>query len=344
MATPALPFTAPWLLAPMEGVTEPSFRDLVLARNPPESLGGAFTEFVRVVERPLTPALFARHLGPRRFAQPVGLQLMGADEPAMAASAAAAFEAGAALVDLNFGCPARGALRGCAGSAALKDPAQLESLVRAVVRAAGGRTVTAKMRAGFDDASRVEELARAAEQGGAAMLTIHCRTRAEAYQDETDWSRIARAVDAVAIPVCGNGGVREHADLERMRRATGCRYAMVGRAACGDPWIFAGRAAGPADAARFLLDYAEGLLGLGATPRGAAGRVKQLLVHWTAGGLAGPDRAGWLREADPARLFGRLEALAGCGRDPALNPPPAPEPVRAPKSRAAAPPGELARS
>ena len=75
----ALPFTAPNLLAPMEGVTEPCFRDLVLARNPPTALGGAFTEFVRVVQVPLPRRALREHLGPRRWPAPVGLQLMGSD-------------------------------------------------------------------------------------------------------------------------------------------------------------------------------------------------------------------------------------------------------------------------
>ena len=102
-----LPFTAPALLAPMEGVTEPCFRDLVLERNPPECLGGAFTEFVRVVERPVSPKSLRAHLGPRRHAAPVGLQLMGSDVAAMAESARRAVEEGAPLIDLNFGCPVR---------------------------------------------------------------------------------------------------------------------------------------------------------------------------------------------------------------------------------------------
>jgi len=308
----------------MEGVTEPSFRDLVLARNFPSELGGAFTEFVRVIDRPLPRHVLARHLGERRFAQPVGLQLMGADLAALAESARCAIEVGAPLVDLNFGCPAKGALRGCAGSAVLKDPARLEATVRAVVDAVPDHPVTAKIRAGYDDAEHVEDLARAAEAGGASMLTVHCRTRAEAYQDEVDWTRLARAVQAVAIPVCGNGGVNVHADLERLRRETGCRLAMVGRAACGDPWIFRGATVTSADAARFLLDYAEKLSSLGASTKGAVGRVKQLLVHWTAGALTGTDadgRTGWLREQDPARLLARLAEAAGADRDAALNPP-----------------------
>lgn len=309
-----LPFTAPWLLAPMEGVTEPCFRDLVLERNLPSALGGAFTEFVRVVDVPLPRRVLREHLGPRRFEQPVGLQLMGSEVAALAETARRAVEVGAPLVDLNFGCPAKGALRGCAGSALLREPAKLEAIVRAVVDATASVPVTAKIRAGYDDDALLEDLARAAQAGGAALLSVHCRTRAEAYQDSVDWSRIARAVASVTIPVCGNGGVTTHADLERMRRETGCALVMVGRAALGDPWIFSGRAVDRAEAARFLLTYADQLCSTGqAGDRGAAARVKQLLRHWTAGGLVSGDRETWLGEPDAGRLLARLASLAGTG-------------------------------
>jgi len=114
----ALPFTAASLLAPMEGVTEPCFRDLVLARNAARSLGGAFTEFVRVSASPIPRAVLRRELGPLRFAQSVGVQLMGNDLEHLARSARNAVEAGAPLVDLNFGCPAKGAIAGCANKRA----------------------------------------------------------------------------------------------------------------------------------------------------------------------------------------------------------------------------------
>jgi tRNA-dihydrouridine synthase C len=310
-----LPFTGPWLLAPMEGVTEPCFRELVLERNPPELLGGAFTEFVRVSAAPLPERVLRAHLGPRRFPAPVGLQLMGSDLGALAETARRAVAAGAPLVDLNFGCPARGALRGCAGSALLQDPAALERLVAAVVAAVPGAVVTAKIRAGFDHADDVETLARAAEAGGARLLTVHCRTRAEAYCPEVDWTRIARAVQAVEIPVCGNGSVETHADLERMRRETGCALAMVGRGALADPWIFSGVRPTRAEAARFLLDYVERMEQQAGFPaRRAHARVKQLLGHWTAGGLAGEpgseERRAWLREGELERLRARLQVLA----------------------------------
>jgi nifR3 family TIM-barrel protein len=307
-----LPFTSPFLLAPMEGVTEPCFRDLVLARNAPESLGGAFTEFVRVSGAPIPRAVVSRHLGPSRFAQPVGVQLMGSDLEHLARTAENAVTAGAPLVDLNFGCPAKGAIRGCAGSALLRDPSGLEKVVRAVVEAVPV-PVTAKIRAGWDDASRIEDLARAAENGGAQLLTVHCRTRAEAYCDEVDWTRIARAVRAVSIPVCGNGGVASHADLERLRRETGAALAMTGRGALADPWIFSGRRVTRGEASRFLVEYAATMRErLELSSRGAAARIKQLLRYWTAGGLV-PDeatRVRYLRQQDGEALLDRLRAFA----------------------------------
>jgi len=301
----------------MEGVTEPCFRELVLARNPATALGGAFTEFVRVVDGPLPLRVLRAHLGPRRFDAPVGLQLMGSDAACVAATALRAVEAGAPLVDLNFGCPAKGALRTCAGSAMLRDPGAVERMVRSTVEAVGDAPVTAKIRAGYDDTSLLEDLARAAQSGGARMLSVHCRTRLEAYQEEVDWTRIARARAAVTIPVCGNGSVRTHADLERMRAETGCAFVMVGRGALADPWIFSGHRATRGEAARFLVEYARLLTerNAGRRPRGGHGprsdaRIKQLLRHWTAGDLVGvpgmPDRRAWLRDGD---VIGRLEGL-----------------------------------
>jgi len=296
----------------MEGITEPCFRELVLERNPPSALGGAFTEFVRVVDHPMSVRVLRERLGRKRFDAPVGLQLLGADLAALEATAANAVVAGAPLVDVNAGCPAKGALRGRAGSGLLSEPGRLEAVVAAVARGvAGAVPVTAKIRAGCENADHVEELARAAEAGGAALLTVHCRTRDEHYQPEVDWTRIARAVTAVKIPVCGNGGVREHAALERMREETGCALVMIGQAALGDPWIFSGVEVSRGEAARFLIEYAWRLQERGTTSRkGAAGRVKQLLRHWTAGGLIEDDLASWLAERDAAGLFARLQAAA----------------------------------
>ena len=257
-----LPFTSPWLLAPMEGVTDPVYRRLVLGLHNPENLGGAFTEFLRISQRPAKVEEVARHLGPDSGPIPVGLQLMGSDRERMAESARAAVRSGVILVDINFGCPAKGALKGCAGSSMLQDPAGLQAMVHAIASAvedesSGKVPVTAKIRAGYNDANSVGELAKAVEQGGARMLTVHCRTRAEGYSPEIDWTRLQTAAEAVSIPVCANGGIESHPDLERARRETGCTYAMIGRAALGNPWIFSGEQVSTQRCAQFLVDYWE---------------------------------------------------------------------------------------
>ncbi|MEZ5978575.1 MAG: tRNA-dihydrouridine synthase family protein [Planctomycetota bacterium] len=307
---PGLPFTSPNLLAPMEGVTDPLFREIVTALHGEDALGGTFTEFVRVVDRPVPTERLRATLGARAHERPVGLQIMGNRDEALAATTENAFEAGAPIVDVNFGCPSRNALKGCAGSALLDDPSAVERIVRAVSRAAGDRPTSAKIRAGGDDDRLLEDLARAVEAGGASLLTIHCRTRREAYADTADWRRLERAVASVSIPVCGNGGVDRHEDLELVRVRTGVRFAMIGRAALADPWVFSGATVDRARAARFLVEYFDGLVARGASEKAAAGRVKQLLRTWTAGGLADERRTEWLRENDPSVLAEELRTIA----------------------------------
>jgi tRNA-dihydrouridine synthase len=173
--------------------------------------------------------------------------------------------------------------------------------VAACVDAVEDIPVTAKIRAGGEDDSALEEIAQAVEAGGASLLTVHCRTRRERYRDTADWERLRRAVAAVSIPVCGNGGVETHADLARLRDETGCAFVMVGRAALADPWIFSGREVSPAEAAEFFVEYAERLRHAGAGATKVTGRVKQLIRYWRAGGLFEPSRADWLNSTDPMK-------------------------------------------
>lgn len=297
------------MLAPMEGVTDPAFREVMLELHSPEALGGAFTEFV-VVSRnePVPTRVLRRHLGRSDFKTPVGMQLMGPNPDTMAETARRVESLGVVpVLDINFGCPAKGALKSCAGSAALRDPRSMEALVRRITDVVSTIPVTAKIRAGFDNADHVEELARAVEQGGAAMLTIHCRTRAEKYQEQVYWERIGRAVDAISIPVCGNGSIQTHADLERMRRETGCRYAMVGRGALANPWVFSGEVADESQSFEFLCRYVDAMRATGpGVARGLANRVKQLVRYWTAGDTFTETRTAWLRDPDPDHFLERL--------------------------------------
>lgn len=306
-----LPFTATALLAPMEGVTDPSFRSVMLGLHTPQTLGGSTTEFVRVVQHAVPLHKLASELGPCTGPIPVGIQLMGNNAEALRATAALVESTWAALVDLNFGCPAKGTLHGCAGAAVLRDPREVERLVAATVAGVQRLPVTAKIRAGWDSANQLEVLARAAEQGGAAMLTVHCRTRAEGYCEEVDWSRIARAVAAVRIPVCGNGGVLCHADIERMQRETGCKHVMIGRAALADPWIFSGYAASVSEVFAFIQRYVSVMRERAPqAERYFAGRVKQLVSYLHPRFLNEMTRAALLREADPSALHAWIEAQA----------------------------------
>lgn len=309
---PRLPFTAPNLLAPMEGVTDPLFRRLVLDLHEPKDLGGTFTEFLRISQQARSRRTILQHLG-TQGAIPVGLQLMGSKSEDLTQTARTAVAAGAQLIDLNFGCPAKGALKGCAGASMMDDPRGLEDVVQSIHVAVGSQVpVTAKLRAGGDDDSLLEDLVRAACAGGAAMVTLHARTRKEAYAAPAPWDRLARAAAASSVPLCGNGGISTHADLARMRKETGCTYAMVGRAALGNPWIFSGHKPSAAECANFLIAYAEGLMAQGAPLRGTVSRLKQLLRHWSVGGIAdGPDgRKSWLHESAPEAVIARLKALA----------------------------------
>jgi tRNA-dihydrouridine synthase C len=308
---PGLPYTAPGLLAPMEGVTDPCFRDLIFSRQGPEALGGATTEFLRVVDVPVSRRCIEATLGERRWPQPVALQLMGSHAAALGETVRRAVDLGVPLIDLNFGCPAKGAVRTCAGSGLLDQPGRLEELVRTAVLAAGAVPVSAKLRAGISHDRDVERLVCAAEAGGAALITLHCRTREEGYRDCADWERLRRATRVLAVPLCGNGGIEQHADLERLRRETGCQLAMVGRAALADPWIFSGRQVTRAEAAQFLIDYWHALCADGAaTPTGALSRLKQMFRFFRAGGLIAPVRQAWLHARDPDTVRACLERIA----------------------------------
>lgn len=165
------------------------------------------------------------------------IQVFGGD-PEKLAEAARRIEAlGAAVVDLNMGCPARKINVGHAGAALLKDMPLAARIFRAMRRAVT-IPLTVKMRWDWDEGDGVAiEAARIAEAEGLDGVTLHARTRRQGYSGEADWGLIARLVEAVKIPVVGNGDIREPADALEMMRAGGCAAVMIGRALIGDPWL-----------------------------------------------------------------------------------------------------------
>ena len=308
----------PLWLAPMEGVTDRSFRALIVEGNP-GSLGATCTEFLRITNHPLPVERLRKELGEKLPDSDVaaGIQLMAREEDVLAETALHAAEAGADFIDLNFGCPAPRVFQHGAGSALLCDPPRVASLVRAAVQACPV-PVTAKIRAGVDHDEHLEEIVQRIEQAGASAICVHGRLRIEPYSAPTDWSRIARAVQAVQIPIIGNGSADTPERIRAMPKETGCAGVMIGHGAIADPWIFA-RAmnstkvpeVGNSQAGRaWLEDYAGRMANRGALPRHVAGRLKQAVKGMTAAGWFQPKDglATWLRLADPKELLGALSA------------------------------------
>lgn len=165
------------------------------------------------------------------------VQLAGRDPQWMAEAARVAVGAGAAIVDINMGCPAKKVVGGHGGSALLKELDLAVRLIAATV-AAVDAPVTVKMRLGWDDSSIVApELAQRAEAEGAAMVTVHGRTRSQFYEGKADWSAIAAVKDAVSIPVVANGDLVALDDATAMLAASSADAVMIGRGAQGKPWF-----------------------------------------------------------------------------------------------------------
>jgi len=224
------------LAAPMTGVTDLPFRRLM------SRLGAPYvaTEMVACAD-------FARGRPDvvRRAAVGDGLplavmQLVGREALWLAQGAAMAEAAGAEIIDLNMGCPAKEVTGALAGSALMRDLDQAEALIAAVV-AAVRRPVTLKMRLGWDDASRnAPELAMRAERAGVSAITVHGRTRCQFYAGVADWRAVAHVKAAVSLPVVVNGDITCAASARRALDQSNADAVMVGRGVYGRPWLIAG--------------------------------------------------------------------------------------------------------
>jgi tRNA-dihydrouridine synthase B len=257
----------PLVLAPMEDVSTGPFR--ALCRRHGADL--VFTEFIHagtLLQR-TAKSLEKIVIGPDE--QPCGVQIFGEDVRRLADAALKAVDAGAAVVDLNIGCPVKKIVNKGAGAALLRDLDLTRRIIREIRRVVPDAVpVTAKARIGWDDCSiNILELAPMLEGEGVSALSIHARTRVQQYTGRADWTWIGRAKAAVSIPVIGNGDVSEPEDVARMLAETGCDGVMIGRAAIGRPWFFTH--------ARHYLDHGERLP---APSRGE--RIGILLDHLTA--------------------------------------------------------------
>ncbi len=225
----------PLILAPMAGVSEAPFRQ-ICRRYGADVL---MTEFLsaEAIRRGIRKTLEGAEFEP--IERPVGVQIYGADPEGMARAAAIVTEAYQPdFIDINFGCPVKKVVQRNGGSGCLRDL----NLVERIIRAVAGAThlpVTVKTRSGWNDETRDPVgIALRMQDAGARAFTLHARTRTQMFQGRANWDEIARVVEALSIPVIGNGDIGSPADILRMHRHTGCAAIMVGRGSFGNPWIF----------------------------------------------------------------------------------------------------------
>ncbi len=320
----AFPFQPPTVLAPMEGVTTPGLRAYLAGLGP---LGLVCTEFVRI--HPQTPLLRVASAVIRAPGAALSVQLMGADPDALAEATRRLADAGADVVDLNVGCPSRRAVKGGVGAALLRDPARLGRVAGAMRRATKG-LLSAKIRAGFDDAGQALLLGRVLAEAGVDFVTVHPRRRVDGFAGDVDWRIIAELAAALPVPVVGNGDLWTARDAARMRHETGCAAVMLGRPALRNPWIFrqiAELAAGSppfrpsgADLVGHLRALAERFARAPEPAPHPLGALKEHLGYLTR---ALPDGGAFRRRAlrleDPAALLALAEQELGALGPDALD-------------------------
>ncbi|GHT78090.1 tRNA-dihydrouridine synthase [Spirochaetia bacterium] len=231
-------------LAPVAGYTDRAFRSICAAMGADFSYtelasAEALVRGPQDITRSKTGLLIRRGDNEKRYA----IQLFGSEPEVMYRAALLLAPLKPDLVDINCGCPVPKVVKAGAGSALMRDPAKLGRIVAAVVRASaeglGGVPVTVKIRSGWDAASiNYREAAAAAVDAGAALVTLHPRTRAQGYGGTSDWSHIADLASVLTVPVAGSGDLFSPEAAERMLRETGCAAVMFARGAEGNPFIF----------------------------------------------------------------------------------------------------------
>ena len=225
----------PLILAPMAGISEAPFRQICRRMGADVVL----SEFLssEAIRRRIRSTLEGAEFEP--VERPIGIQIYGSDPAAMAEAAGLITEHyQPEFIDINFGCPVKKVVQRNGGSGCLRDMDLVASIIRAVIGATH-LPVTVKTRSGWSDQSRDPvSIALRMQDAGAKAFTLHARTRTQMFSGKASWDEIARVVEALDIPVIGNGDLETAGDIVRMREHTGCAGVMIGRGVFGNPWLF----------------------------------------------------------------------------------------------------------
>lgn len=229
-----IPVYGDLILSPMAGFSDLPYR--LICREFGSAM--SYTEFVSVQGLLEGNPKSYRMLDFSPTEYPMTFQVFGRDEDHIVEACRRIEELQPDIIDLNMGCSVANVAGHGAGAALLREPATIGRIFSKLTHALSV-PVTGKIRIGWDDNSRnFVEVAHILEDNGAALIAVHGRTKTQAYNGSADWDAIAQVKHAVKIPVIGNGDVKNVADIDRIKRYTGCQAVMIGRAAIGNPWIF----------------------------------------------------------------------------------------------------------